>query len=142
MSKYRQKTNQNKMSVAVFLNAIKDNDRRRDAKQLLKLMKEITKQRPMMWGDSLIGFGRYDYTYASGHSGSWPLTAFAPRKDSLTVYIMPGFSEHGNSLKKLGPHRVGKSCLYIKELKDVHIPTLKKIIKDAYRYMEKKHSNA
>lgn len=81
-----------------------------------------------MWGPSIIGFGSYSYEYASGRTGDWPMIGLSPRKQNLTLYIMPGFDEYEPLLKKLGPHTTGKSCLYIKRLSDIDLPTLKKIM--------------
>jgi len=90
----------------------------------------------------MVGFGSYHYVYASGREGDWPVTAFAPRKQNLTVYIMPGFAEYQELLAKLGPHKTAVSCLYIKRLSDVHLPTLKKIITASVKYMKKTYPAA
>jgi len=82
-----------------------------------------------MWGPSIVGFGSYRYKYASGREGDWPKLGFSPRKKDLTLYIMMGFEKHADLMEKLGKHSHSKSCLYIKRLSDVHIPTLKKLIK-------------
>lgn len=142
MAKYELKTKKNKQSVTAFLNAIEDPQKRKDAKTILKLMKEVTKEKPVMWGDAIVGFGTYHYKYASGQEGDWMITAFSPRKTSLTIYIMPGynFPEYQALLDKLGPHKTGKSCLYIKRLEDIHLPTLKKLIKLGYTDMKKKYT--
>ena len=131
------KTQPTKASVTKFINAIEDETRRRDCKTLLKLMKDLTGHKPVMWGDSLIGFGTYHYKYASGREGDWPRTGFSPRKQNLTVYIMPGFSKYGSLLEKLGKHKTSVSCLYIKRLDDVHMPTLKKLIERSIRDMKR-----
>ena len=96
-------------------------------------MEEITEEEPKMWGSSIVGFGSYHYKYASGRQGAWPVTGFSPRNKDLTLYIMMGFEKHGELMEKLGKHSVGKSCLYIKRLSDIHIPTLKKIIKESVK---------
>lgn len=142
MAKYEPKTKKNNQSVTAFLNAIEDPQKRKDAKTILKLMKEVTKEKPVMWGDSIVGFGTYHYKYASGQEGDWMITAFSPRKQNLTIYIMPGYNFPGyqDLLDKLGPHKTGKSCLYIKRLEDIHLPTLKKLIKRGYTDMKKKYT--
>ncbi|PJE64305.1 MAG: hypothetical protein COU90_02540 [Candidatus Ryanbacteria bacterium CG10_big_fil_rev_8_21_14_0_10_43_42] len=139
MAKAELKTKKTKQSVIAFLNTIKDLEKKKDAKKILALMKEITGERPQMWGDSMVGFGDYHYTYASGREGDWFLVGFSPRKQNLTIYIMPGYKDYGPLMKKLGPHALGKSCLYIKRLDDMHIPTLKKLIKTGYQDMKKKY---
>lgn len=142
MAKVELKTKKNAQSVSAFLNAVEDPKKRKDAKQILSIMKEITKAKPVMWGSSIIGFGEYEYKYASGREGTWMRTGFSPRKQNLTVYIMPGytFPKQKALLNKLGPHTTGKSCLYIKDLDEIHLPTLKKIIKEGWMYMKKKYN--
>ena len=82
-----------------------------------------------MWGQYIVGFGRYHYKYASGREGDHLATGFAMRKSGPTIYIMPGYKDYGHILKTLGPHKLGKGCLYIKSIEDTHIPTLKKLIR-------------
>ncbi len=94
-----------------------------------KMMEDITGEKPQMWGPSIVGFGTWHYKYASGHEGEWPVAAFSPRKTDLTLYLMPGFENRAELMSQLGKHKTGKSCLYIKRLSDIHIPTLKKLIK-------------
>ena len=122
--------------VREFLNGV-DPDRRRDCRALMKLMKEVTGARPVMWGPSIVGYGRYHYSYASGREGDMFLTAFSPRKRDLTVYVMSGFSKHGALLKALGKHRTGKSCLYIQKLDDVDLPTLKELVRRSVEHVAK-----
>lgn len=123
------KTKPTDQSVRDFLNQIPDEERRENCFALAKLMQEITGSKPKMWGPSIVGFGSYHYKYASGREGDWMLTGFSPRKKDLTLYIMMGFDKHPELMKQLGKHSVGKSCLYIKRLSDIHLPTLKKLIK-------------
>jgi hypothetical protein len=96
-------------------------------------MREITGEEPAMWGSSIVGFGSYHYVYASGREGDWFLTGFAPRKQALTMYIMSGFSEYDELLEKLGKFKTGKACLYVKKLDDIHLPTLKKLIRQSVK---------
>jgi len=124
-----QKTKPTNQSVKDFLNEISDEERRADCFAVAKIMEEITGEKPKMWGPSIVGFGSYHYKYASGHEGDAPVTGFSPRKKDLTVYMMMGFTKHGELLEKLGKHSTAKSCLYIKRLSDIHVPTLKKLIK-------------
>ena len=122
------KTKPTDESVQDFLNRIPDPERRQDCFAVAKIMEEITGDKPKMWGPSIVGFGSYSYKYASGREGDWPRAAFSPRKKDLTLYFMPGFDKH-ELMKQLGKYSVGKSCLYIKRLSDIHVPTLKKLIK-------------
>jgi len=123
------KTKPTKQSVTEFLNKIPDEQRREDCFALAKLMEEVTGNKPQMWGASMVGFGSYHYKYASGHEGDCFMTGFASRKQDLTVYVAMGFEKHGALLKQLGKHRTSKSCLYLKRLSDIHVPTLKKLLK-------------
>src|SRR5262245_26286027 len=124
-----QKTKPTNASVKEFLNQIQDKERREDCFAVAKIMEEITGDKPKMWGPSIVGFGTYHYKYASGREGDWPVTGFSPRKKDLTVYLMMGFTKHTELMQKLGKHSSAKSCLYIKRLSDIHVPTLKKLIK-------------
>jgi hypothetical protein len=130
------KTKPTNASVEKFLNQIADEARREDCFKIAKIMEEITGNEPKMWGPSIVGFGSYHYKYTSGHEGDWPIAAFSPRKQDLTLYLLPGFAESGELMQKLGKHRTGKSCLYIKRLSDVHEPTLKKLIRDSVKRMK------
>ena len=127
------KTKPTDQSVKEFLNEVSDEERRADCFQVAKIMEEITGETPKMWGPSIVGFGSYHYKYASGREGDWPLTGFSPRKKDLTLYLMMGFQKHGELMEKLGKHSAAKSCLYIKRLSDVHVPTLKKLIKESVK---------
>lgn len=122
------KTKQNNASVTEFIKSVENETRRRDCRQLLELMRKVTGKRPKMWGSSMVGYGRYHYRYASGHEGDWFVTGFSPRKQDLTVYIMPGFTKYEKLLAKLGKHRTGKSCLYLKKLEDVDLKILEQIV--------------
>lgn len=129
------KTKVTKASVKEFLNQVPEKERREDCFAIAKMMQEITGEKPKMWGPSIVGFGTYHYKYASGHEGDWPVAAFSPRKNDLTLYIMMGF---GNKelMEQLGKYKTGKSCLYIKRLADVHLPTLKKLIKTSVKQVQ------
>lgn len=130
------KTKQTEASVEKFLNQVADEVRREDCFKIARMMEEITGSKPKMWGASIVGFGSYHYKYASGQEGDWPIICFSPRKQDLTLYIMPGFAEYGDLMKQLGKHRTGKSCLYIKQLSDIHVPTLKKLIRASVKTMK------
>ena len=132
------KTKPTQASVKEFLNQIPDKERRDDCIAVAKMMEEITGDKPKMWGPSIVGFGTSHYKYASGREGDWPIAAFSPRKKDLTVYLMIGFDKNLELMKQLGKHSKGKSCLYIKRLSDIHIPTLKKLIKLSAKQVQKK----
>lgn len=123
------KTKQTDQSVQKFINEISDPVKRKDSKTVAAMMSEISGYKPKMWGPSIVGFGSYHYKYASGQEGDWPLIAFSPRKQNLTLYVLSGSDEENELLKKLGKHTTGKSCLYIKQLSDVDLPTLKTLIR-------------
>ena len=127
------KTKPSEESVDTFLASVEDKQKRSDCLELAKIMKEVTGRHPVMWGGSMVGFGSYHYRYDSGREGDWFVTGFAPRKRDLTIYIMPGFDEHGELLKKLGKHKTGKSCLYVKQLADVDVGMLKHLVEKSVR---------
>jgi hypothetical protein len=131
------KTMPNEQSVEAFLNSISDDKKRQDSFTILKLMEEATDEEPQMWGDSIIGFGRYKYKYASGREGEWFLTGFSPRVQNLTLYIMSGFEWYGELLDQLGNYKTGKSCLYINNLEDVDLQTLKELVEQSVEHMAK-----
>lgn len=131
------KTKPTDASVERFLDGVEDERKRADAYALLELMGRAAGAQPKMWGDSIVGFGSYHYTYASGREGDWMLTGFSPRKQNLTLYIMDGFDEYDKLLAKLGKHKLGKSCLYINKLEDVDRDVLKQLIKKSVEHMQK-----
>ncbi len=135
----KNKTVANNDDVETVLNEIKNDQKRIDAFELLELMKGITKERPKMWGKSIVGFGEYHYVYESGREGDMFLTGFSPRKQDITIYIMTGFEKYKKKLSKLGKHRIGKSCLYIKKLENVDKYILKGLITDSVDRMIEKY---
>ena len=135
------KTKRNKGDVKAFLNSVPDEKKRQDSFEVLELMTEVTGMQPEMWGDSIIGFGSYHYKYASGREGDWFMTGFSPRKQNLTLYIMPGFEKYDQLLGKLGKHSIGKSCLYIKKLEDVDTDVLKELVKRSVEHMAKANAD-
>ena len=110
---------------------------RTDAKKVAAMMRRVTGKRATMWGPGIVGYGRYHYRYASGREGEFMITGFAPRKQALTVYIMPGFSRFDKLMAKLGKYKTGKSCLYIKRLADVDEAVLERLIRESVGYMRK-----
>jgi hypothetical protein len=129
------KTQRNDGDVDAFLAAIEDKRRRADARTVCALMTDLAGEPPAMWGSSLVGFGSYSYTYASGQSGEWFAVGFAPRKQALTLYLMDGFGDYEELLARLGPHKTGKSCLRVKRLDDVDEDVLRELITRSLAHM-------
>ena len=126
-------------SVDSFLDTIKDAQVRDDCRAIAGMMQKATKSPARMWGSSIVGFGTCRYTYASGREGEWMLTGFSPRKQNITLYLMSGFDRYDELMAALGTHSCGKSCLYIKRLSDVHLPTLRKLIAASVKHMQATH---
>jgi hypothetical protein len=136
------KTLPNDADVIEFINSVDNEVRRSDALILLDLFSKVTKQKPKMWGTAIIGYGMYHYkSERSSQEGDWPLTAFSPRKQNLTLYIMPGFEELSDLLAKLGKHKTSVSCLYINKLSDVDMKILEAIIAKSYAAMKQQHKS-
>jgi hypothetical protein len=123
------KTKLNNASVTDFLNGIKDEQNRVDSFEILRLMQQVTKLEPKMWGSSIIGFGNAHYKYESGREIDWFLVGFSPRKKNLTIYVMGNLEPHADLFKKLGKHKTGVGCLYISKLRDIDNKVLKELIK-------------
>jgi hypothetical protein len=122
------KTKVNDASVTAFLNKITDEEKRTDSFEILKMMEQVTKQKPKMWGASIIGFGNVHLKYESGRELDWFIAGFSPRKQNLTLYVTGSFNPHTDLLKKLGKHKTGVGCLYINKLKDVDKKVLKELL--------------
>ena len=122
------KTKVNDGNVEAFLHSVENKQRRDDSFAVLDLMRDALGEPPKMWGPSIVGFGSYTYKYKSGREGEWMLVGFSPRKQALTLYIMSGFDEYADLMAKLGKHKTGKSCLYIKKLSDVDQDVLKELV--------------
>ena len=137
MAKAELKTKVNEASVTDFLNSVEDEQKRKDSFEVLKLMKKASKEDAKMWGGSIVGFGSYHYKGASGREGEWMLIGFSPRKQNITLYIMPGFERYPALMKKLGKYSTGKSCLYIKRLSDVDASVLKELVTESIKVMKK-----
>jgi Domain of unknown function (DU1801) len=132
------KTKKNEASVAEFLQAIPDEQKREDSLTILALMQKATKAEPKMWGSSIIGFGDYHYQYASGREGDWFQLGFSPRKQNLTLYLLSGLEAQRDSLAKLGKHKTGKGCLYINKLADVDMKVLQTMLTDAVKVLKQR----
>lgn len=130
------KTKPNKASVETFLESVGE-ARRQDCRTLVRIMKKVTKAEPVMWGRGIIGFGSYHYKYESGREGDWFLAGFSPRKQDLTLYIMAGFDRYQELLGKLGKHKTGQSCLYVKRLADIDLKVLEELVSASVTHMKK-----
>ena len=131
------KTRLTDASVADFLRGVDDEQKRADCFELVDLMSDVTGEEPKMWGDAIVGFGTYHYKYASGREGDWMQVGFSPRKQSLTLYIMSGFSRYDELMKGLGKYKTGKSCLYVKRLSDVDRDVLRELIAQSVEHVKK-----
>ncbi|MEE4293881.1 MAG: DUF1801 domain-containing protein [Xanthomonadales bacterium] len=135
----KNKTVETQASVDAFIEAVDDESRRSDSRELVVLMQTITGHEAKMWGPSMVGFGAYHYRYASGREGDYFITGFSPRKTALSVYVMPGLERYEKQLARLGPHKTGKSCLYLKSLDTIDRDVLKEIISDSVRVMHEQY---
>ena len=122
------KTKATKVSASRYIAEIGDETKRADANTLVKLLEDVTGEKPAMWGPSIVGFGSYHYKYDSGREGDMPLIGFSPRKPATVLYGATGFTGADSLLAKLGKHTTGKGCLYIKNLADVDTAVLKKLL--------------
>lgn len=134
------KTVPSELSVSDYLNAIENPQRKKDCETILELMRKISGKKPRMWGTSIIGFGTYQYKYESGREGIMLTTGFSNRKQAITLYIMDGFKRNKELLEKIGPHKTGKSCFYIKRLSDIDIDILSLVISESLKAVEKKYT--
>lgn len=133
------KTKKNKASVEEFLSGVENQKRKEDSIVVLELMKKITNSEPSMWGTSIIGLGKYHYKYASGRENDWFLTGLSPRKQSLTLYIMNGFSRYDEILGRLGKYKTGKSCLYINKIEDIDLKVLDELITASVEFLKSRN---
>ena len=136
MAKAELKTKVNDASVTKFLNSVDDEQKRDDCFEILKMMQQVTKAEPKMWGSSIVGFGSYHYKGKSGREGDWMLTGFSPRKQNLTLYLTGGFDTHADLLKKLGKFTTSVGCLYIKTLDDVDKKVLKELVQASVKRLK------
>ena len=133
------KTRPTGASVSALINAIEEPQRRADVRKVAAMMKTATGSRPKMWGESIVGYGSYRYRYDSGREGEFMITGFSPRKQALTIYIMPGFSRYDALMARLGRYRTGKSCLYLRRLADVDEDVLRQLITRSVADMRAKY---
>ncbi|MEZ4194784.1 MAG: DUF1801 domain-containing protein [Candidatus Paceibacterota bacterium] len=133
------KTGETKASAETFIKNLPDETLRKDCLSLLKLFKEVTGVKPKMWGETMVGFGEYTYHRNNGDVGTYLATGFSPRKNGPTIYIMPGYQNYSALLKNLGPHKLGKSCLYLKSLDGVDLNIIKKLVTLGLKDLAKTH---
>ncbi|WP_417589833.1 DUF1801 domain-containing protein [Owenweeksia hongkongensis] len=131
------KTKKNDKDPMEFIASVENEKRKADSRVVMDLMEKITGEKGTMWGPSIVGYGSYHYKYASGREGDWMITGFSPRKQSLTLYIMPGFDRYEELMGKLGKYKTGKSCLYINKLEDVDIDVLEQLVSLSVKHMKK-----
>jgi len=131
------KTRENDASVAAFLEREPDAARRAECAALLAMMQRISGAPPRMWGKSMVGFGQYHYVYATGREGDWFVIGFSPRKQNLAIYLMCGFEVLAADLEKLGKHKLGKCCLYLKQLGDIDLKVLERLLRSCVKHMKK-----
>ncbi|WP_276485161.1 DUF1801 domain-containing protein [Paraflavitalea pollutisoli] len=137
MPKNQNKTTATSDPVATFLKAVTDDAKRADGIQLAEIMEEETGFAPTMWGPSIVGFGTYHYVYDSGREGDAPLAGYSPRKDAISLYLMLDPDKRDAWLEKLGKHKSGKGCIYVKKLSDVDLTVLRKMIRESVKYLRK-----
>jgi len=130
------KTKASDASVTDFLSNVDNEQKRKDCSEIVRIMEQITKEEPKMWGPSIVGFGSYHYKYESGREGDSPIMGFSPRKQNITLYILSDFERHQGLMKKLGKHSTGKACLYIKRLSDVDVDVLKELMTESLKVMK------
>ena len=133
------KTRPTTASVKAYLDAIEDDERRKDCKTLVTMMKRVTGCAPKMWGTGIVGFGTYHYKYASGHEGDSCLVGFASRASAISVYLYPGEQGAAALFEALGPHKFGKACLYLKRLADVQLPVLERLVTLSVAATKRRH---
>lgn len=131
------KTKATKASVKSFLDSIENESKRNECKKIAKLFAEITGEKPVMWGDSIVGFGSYHYKYESGREGDSCIVGFSPRARNISLYIMPGYGFKPELRKKLGKIKEGKACIYLNSLDDINLDALKKLTIESVKYMRK-----
>lgn len=130
------KTQPTHTTLAAFLAGVEDPARRADCVTVADLMQKVTGENAVIWGTSIVGFGRYRYRYANGTEGDWPIVGFSPRKNDLTLYLMQGFGGAEALLARLGKHKTGKSCLYLKSLRGIDLAVLEELIAGGVAAME------
>jgi len=143
MAKAKNKTVKSPLKVSDYIAQIEKDDRRADCQKILDMMSDVTGWEPKIWGSKLssgiVGFGDYHYKYDSGREGDFFRAGFSSRAQNISIYVMPGYQDFDEELSRLGPYKMGKSCLYIKRLSDVNEDVLKEIITKGLKVMEEKY---
>ena len=134
MAKYEPKTRETDASVDNFIVSVENETRRSDATKVLDIFKRMTGEKPKMWGPAIVGFGNRILKYPNGRELDWPVIAFSPRKQNMTLYVVCRSPNQPGLLAKLGKHTTSVSCLYIKKLSDVDEKVLEAVVKDAYKH--------
>ena len=135
------KTKPTSASVDDYIASIADEARRADSRYLVEMMSRVTGEPPRMWGASIVGFGTYHYRYDSGREGDFFLTGFSSRKADLSLYVMAGFASFPALMAKLGRHRTGKSCLYVRRLADVDLEVLEELVRRSVKETRERHAD-
>ena len=135
------KTTETSKSVTDFINSVSDEIKRKDSFQIIDIMQKQTGFEPKMWGPSIIGFGNYHYKYESGHEGDMPLAAFSPRSTAIVFYFSEEFENKEELLQRLGKHKTGKVCVYIKRIDDIDLYVLKIMIANSVEYIKSRYLN-
>jgi len=136
------KTQETNADVGAFLDTVPDEAQRADARTIIAMMERLSGEPPRMWGPSIIGFGRYHYKYESGREGDMARIGFSPRKGQTVVYLIDGYGDRAVQLARLGRHKIGKSCLYIRRLSDIDVAVLEEMVVGSLAYMAKKYPPA
>ncbi len=139
----KNKTQETTENVAKFVEEIEDENKRQDTHQLIQLFSQTTGHEPKMWGTDIIGFGSYHYKYASGHEGDAALIGFSPRKAQFSIYLsQPDNEKRAEKLSRLGKHKMGKGCLYIKRVSDIDPAVLKELTQDSMNFVKETYTES
>ncbi|MES2410069.1 MAG: DUF1801 domain-containing protein [Bacteroidota bacterium] len=134
----KNKTAVTEVDVTEFIQKVDNEVKRKDSFQIVEIFKSISGCEAKMWGPTIIGFGNYHYKYESGHEGDCPLAAFSPRKDAIVFYFAE-FENREKLLEKLGKHKSGKACVYVKKLEDINLAVLEELTSDSIKYITAKY---
>jgi hypothetical protein len=135
------KTAATNQDVKAFIHSFASEKQYADSFRLIEIMKDVSGEEPKMWGPTIVGFGNYHYKYDSGHQGDAPLIGFSPRKAAISLYVYSGHPEHESMLKNLGKFKMGKACIYIQKLSDIHEDVLKVLMKETIGFLKNKYKS-
>lgn len=136
----KNKTAATEVNITEFIQKVDNEVKRKDSFQLVEIFKTISGFEPKMWGPTIIGFGNYHFKYESGHEGDCPIAGFSPRKDAIVLYIAE-FENREQLLEKLGKHKLGKVCVYVKKIEDINVSVLEELIRASIKYITTKYPN-